>query len=246
MELEIANKYELEKLASYVIDHLNSGNYCWQIAMGIEEDLELLYLLMDLENYIQDSFPLQYQNYGGIKSLRLIGSFPRLIRHRDVLLDKKDGALEKKNESIDNLRGIIQKKDDALTQKNGSIDNLRGIIQRKDLAIEEKNDIIRRKGWIFPYDKVKKGASIVIWGAGDVGTDFYSQIEATNYCSIIAWVDQNYLKMNDSRVTDPDCFFDYDFDYIVIASSKKEIVSEVKDYLTTKNIHKDMIVESFY
>jgi len=44
---------------------------------------------------------------------------------------------------------------------------------------------------LFPFDKIKKGERIVIYGIGRVGAQYASQLAALNYCEIIAYADTN-------------------------------------------------------
>lgn len=46
-------------------------------------------------------------------------------------------------------------------------------------------------GYLFPFAKVPYGSRIILYGAGDVGTQYYRQIMETNYCDVVAWVDNN-------------------------------------------------------
>lgn len=46
--------------------------------------------------------------------------------------------------------------------------------------------------YLFPFDRLlSKGNRIVIYGAGDVGKNFYSQVYGNENCKLTAWVDKN-------------------------------------------------------
>lgn len=49
-------------------------------------------------------------------------------------------------------------------------------------------------GYLFPFSKVPYGSRIILYGAGDVGTQYYRQIMESNYCDVAAWVDGNAEK----------------------------------------------------
>lgn len=51
-------------------------------------------------------------------------------------------------------------------------------------------EIIYKKHWLFPYDRIEKNTEIILYGAGDVGVDYYRQMKYTGYCKVILWVDQ--------------------------------------------------------
>ena len=56
------------------------------------------------------------------------------------------------------------------------------------------------KSWVFPYSKIKKGAKVVLYGAGKIGDAFASQNEATGYCNIVAHVDSNYRDIHNEKI----------------------------------------------
>lgn len=43
----------------------------------------------------------------------------------------------------------------------------------------------------FPYEKVKKGSKIVIYGAGTVGVDYVTQINSSGHCQVLFVLDRN-------------------------------------------------------
>lgn len=45
---------------------------------------------------------------------------------------------------------------------------------------------------MFPFDKVNKGATIAIYGAGEISKSFLSQLSAINYCQVAWLVDQKF------------------------------------------------------
>lgn len=47
-----------------------------------------------------------------------------------------------------------------------------------------------KEKYIFPFAHVPKNSRIEIWGAGKVGQEFYHQIQATQFCKIVAVIDE--------------------------------------------------------
>lgn len=73
--------------------------------------------------------------------------------------------------------------------------------------------------YLFPFPRVKKGDKIILYGAGTYGQRLFKYIKKTDFCKIVAWVDQNYIelqKMN-LNVEDPTCITGLDFDHILVA-----------------------------
>ena len=98
--------------------------------------------------------------------------------------------------------------------------------------------------WKFPFDKVEKGSSIVIYGAGEVGNCFVDLINNTQYCHVVLWVDKDY-KHKSEDVFSVERIMEVDYDYILIALSKEDVVSEVKKELVGKGIDIQKIVALF-
>lgn len=88
--------------------------------------------------------------------------------------------------------------------------------------------------YIFPFDKINKGESIVLYGAGNVGQCFYKQISRTSYAEVAAWVDKNYLEYQKLHypVSSVETIRDIEFDWIIIAIDNDQIAYEVKEILT--------------
>ena len=93
--------------------------------------------------------------------------------------------------------------------------------------------------WIFPFGKVEKDEKIILYGAGQVGKDYYKQITKTAYCKVILWVDKNVNKENIMSV---DSIFKHEYDKIVIAISSKAVIGSIVNELSEKGINKDKIV----
>ena len=98
---------------------------------------------------------------------------------------------------------------------------------------------------VFPFDTVKKGTGIVIYGAGDLGQKYYNQIKQTNWCEIRAIVDRNYESIIN-------CPFDVrnpgdipgigNYDSIVLALASEVYKKEAIDYLMGIGVSEDKII----
>ena len=99
---------------------------------------------------------------------------------------------------------------------------------------------------VFPFEHVPKGASIVLYAAGNVGRRYYAQIRKTGYCHLTAWVDQNWRmeELQQMGVESPDVINERKFDYVVIAVEKQEIAVQVRSDLIHRGIEKTKIILS--
>ncbi|MDR1246033.1 MAG: FkbM family methyltransferase [Clostridiales Family XIII bacterium] len=75
--------------------------------------------------------------------------------------------------------------------------------------------------YLFPFEKIKKGSRIVLYGGGLVGREYIRQIREKDYCEILYIVDRNCESICGSLDIDvfpPEKLLDKDFDCVVIAS----------------------------
>ena len=93
-------------------------------------------------------------------------------------------------------------------------------------------DVMDRYGYVFPYDKIKKGSQIIIWGAGEVGRQYWYQIEQTEYCEVIAFIDKGVRDENRLMEVKPvESLIDYTVDYVLLAISDSEKRKEARMYM---------------
>lgn len=73
--------------------------------------------------------------------------------------------------------------------------------------------------YLFPFSKVRRGADIVIYGAGTYGQRLFAVLRKSGFCNIVAWVDRNYPEFQKMGlpVECPDVISDRNYDVIVIA-----------------------------
>ena len=100
--------------------------------------------------------------------------------------------------------------------------------------------------FLFPYDKVKQGSGIVLYGMGKVGKAFYQQIVQTQYCGIIAWADQKPVQIPEivENVPGilPDEIKEYCFDYLVIAIQNRITACEIAETLSFAGIDRKKVI----
>lgn len=97
---------------------------------------------------------------------------------------------------------------------------------------------------LFPFTDVKRGAKVIIYGAGKVGEQYIRQNQEYNFCEIVAWVDMNYKNVirKEIEVEEPEIIRRKEFDYVIIAISNYDKAVEIKQYLSTMNVPKEKIV----
>ena len=118
----------------------------------------------------------------------------------------------------------------------------RSLSNRLTLLGKEKN--LRGGGlreYGFPYCRIKKGSSIVLYGAGAVGSIYKKQIDLSGYCRISHWVDRRNMEIGNGT-EDIDVISDGDFDYVVIAIRNENIRNEVAEDLIRLGVDKGKII----
>ena len=85
---------------------------------------------------------------------------------------------------------------------------------------------------------------IVIYGAGTVGQDYYSQLVKYQKINIVSWVDKNSSACNFDYydVQPADIISGLDFDFILIAVLKEDLADSIREDLVQRGIAVDKIV----
>lgn len=97
----------------------------------------------------------------------------------------------------------------------------------------------------FPYEVIPAGSNIAIYAAGEVGKALFNQIKFTNYVKPIMWVDKDYkrIQLELPFVDNPGKLLERidEYDYVLIAIEKEEIVEVVKNNLKSIGIPENKI-----
>ncbi|MCI9141181.1 MAG: glycosyltransferase family 2 protein [Lachnospiraceae bacterium] len=93
-------------------------------------------------------------------------------------------------------------------------------------AVQSKEPEIRKLYYLFPFDRIKQGSQIVIYGAGRVGQDYLQQIRLTQYCDVTAVVDQSYMNLPGAR--SPEELKNIECDYVLVAAHFSSVRESMK------------------
>ena len=100
------------------------------------------------------------------------------------------------------------------------------------MAREQSTSSIRGYYSLFPFELVPKGSRVVIYGAGQVGKDYIQQLKKSNYAVLVGVVDiKPTLEKGIRAITD---IAEMDFDYLVLATKKRDIVDDMVNCLQKK------------
>lgn len=111
---------------------------------------------------------------------------------------------------------------------------------------QERKDVIDSRSLVhlFPFEKIPKGARIVIYGYGDVGRQFSAQMRVSGFCKVVGIVDKNakLLQRRGYDIQSIEKIVDMDYEYIIIANASKTIQKEIKNGLESMGVSNDKII----
>ena len=98
--------------------------------------------------------------------------------------------------------------------------------------------------YLFPFEKIPLHSSILIYGAGILGQEYWRQLFLTGYCKVVGFADRNFEKYSDMvvPVIDPNRISEVEFDYVVVAMRTENWLPEIKRILSAQNVPDDKIV----
>lgn len=85
---------------------------------------------------------------------------------------------------------------------------------------------------------------IVLYGAGNVGKSYYTQLEKRKGKKIVGWVDRSVAGKSilGKSIQPPEDMNGWEYDRVIIATENETTANEIKDYLLSQNINEEKIV----
>lgn len=101
--------------------------------------------------------------------------------------------------------------------------------------------------YLFPYEKVRPGSDILIYGAGALGQDYLRQMQITGYCNVVGFVDRNHESYPPMAVPvyGPGDIHTLQFDCVVIALRMAASFNEIKRVLLGQGVAEQDMVAVF-
>lgn len=101
----------------------------------------------------------------------------------------------------------------------------------------------------FTLDHMERfiNSRVVIYGAGEVGHDYYSELSRIENCDIVAWVDADCDNINKTfrAIKSPEFLNTIEFDYVLIAIANTNNMKKIRKQLLDQRIDKEKIVYDF-
>lgn len=98
--------------------------------------------------------------------------------------------------------------------------------------------------YCFRYPELVQNKNIIIYGAGNVGKDYYSQLCRYTKCNIVAWVDKraDIIDYSYIEVKSPEIIEKIEFDLIIVAVLDKMDAIEIENELELRGVDKNNII----
>lgn len=100
------------------------------------------------------------------------------------------------------------------------------------------------KRWTIPENRILQESKVILYGYGDVGKDWYEEIQKSDNIELVMVVDRNYqeFKENTVRVQPPKAIETAEYDYILIAINEREIAEAVMASFVEQGVMQDKIL----
>ena len=100
--------------------------------------------------------------------------------------------------------------------------------------------------FLFPFSIIPQGCRIIIYGAGEVGYDFYRQVKTSQYAEVVLWVDRQYewFRRLNLPIDEPQKILNVEYDYIVITAENEQVYKSIRNDLLDMSVSEDRLIWS--
>ena len=151
------------------------------------------------------------------------------VRNTSITQKKRDTALL----DVIKLYGAVE----DILKKYHCYDDVKGVLVKDWLTVEICSSLNRLASdeFIGVCYKIRcmqelLGKKIVLYGAGRIGRDYYSQVCRYSECQIVAWVDINYQRFHFGciEVVGRERLAELDYDILLIAVKEEKTAMQIK------------------
>lgn len=99
---------------------------------------------------------------------------------------------------------------------------------------------------VFPFWQMNRESRVILYGAGELGREYFRQNQLYQFCNIVMWVDKNAARLHPCGmdIVSPDCIWNIGFDYLLIAVKSMELAMEIKMDFMKRGISEEKIIWS--
>lgn len=212
---------EMDRLGIYEIFKQSFLNKAVDFLLWYLESMHSFEAYGHCYRYIRDEFETGLGVLGQDRDYYFIGDF--YDKYKEINLFSLEEYLFRRKE--DGLRELAAAREAIVRQRE--------TIEKMDME----------RGWIFPFRLFEKGKTIALYGAGKIGSAFYSQLTESQFCKEVIWVDKRYAEYaaQGMDVQSPEVISGGKADYIFLAVKNKEAQREITAWLTDRGILPEQI-----
>lgn len=130
----------------------------------------------------------------------------------------------------------------SLSGKEKEKANTLSIVERGwvEVVLGQKSQSI----YPFPYYLLEQGSRVVLYGAGNIGRRYYSQLSDNKYVEVVKWVDKDFERMRSAGylVDEISTIRDIDYDVVFLAVADKSVAKEIMHNLELLGIDRNRII----
>ena len=175
-----------------------------------------------------------------------IASIDKAYYHYRVRLDSISHTFETNNfkQEIELYEAIIKiLRQYGMVEKLSDVTKQFFLTQMRKAVKNNSSDAFSVQVYKFPESNRLIGKRIVLYGAGNVGVDYYSQICRIPDCKIVLWVDTQKKSYNTyCEIGSVDDISQAEYDVIVIAIKSLETGKKIKLNLMQMGIKEERIL----
>lgn len=163
-----------------------------------------------------------------------------VTRHNSVYREKNVKKIEKEHRLYEALCDLLR--------QYGVYDELRGDLEQ--LYLYSLTNCLRYLGknvcQLYQYPSLQNlaGKKIILYGIGEVGQDYYTQMRRDARCEVLAVTDSQHRKYpyEFMNLIAPEEIFEYPFDVIVVAVLYEGSAFSIKKWLLEKGVREENIL----
>lgn len=174
-----------------------------------------------------------------LKTMNSFESFRKSYTYIQIVMEQEIGVLDH------DQRYYFEKEGFSVYQKVVALPLEEYLFQEQQNStklLEQQSEAFAKtyseKGWVFPYHLIEKGETLILYGAGQIGNSYYSQLIDSQFCKEVIWVDKQYEKYaaEGKPVQNPEIITNKEFDHVFLAVKDPAVQELVKEWLSEKGV----------
>ncbi len=165
---------------------------------------------------------------------------PEILYHYKIYASSKSHRLNKN--IMQSYAYVFNELNRISEEHDGILDNQIPYFSLSGIrtALEVGFGVESGKQYMFPFDKIKQGRKIIIYGAGQVGRNYYNEVSSINYASEVYLADSNPENWSEI-VLSPDEVFKRKYDIVLIAVENESTAEKIRESIINRGVEDSKI-----